>query len=76
MDGRGLINLWSFPALGVPPSPQVGQLWSWALPGSLHPGGAQMVMGDGSVHFLSESTGNTILQDLTTIDNGEVVTVP
>ena len=41
--------------------------------GSYHIGGAQFVMGDGSVRFLSENMSLGILQALATRGNGEVV---
>ena len=40
--------------------------------GSFHPGGAQFCFADGSVHMLSESMDFTILEDLASIDGGEV----
>lgn len=38
---------------------------------SFHPGGANFAMADGSIHFLSETTQQTILNALTTRDGGE-----
>ncbi len=43
---------------------------------SLHPGGANFVMGDGSVHFLPEATDYRLYNELGTRDGGEVVTLP
>ena len=43
---------------------------------SLHPGGANFVMGDGSVHFFSESIDYRLFNGLGTRAGGEVVTVP
>jgi prepilin-type processing-associated H-X9-DG protein len=43
---------------------------------SLHPGGAQFVMGDGSVHFLSESIDHWTYQYLGAKADGHVVSVP
>ncbi|WP_459558083.1 DUF1559 family PulG-like putative transporter [Lacunimicrobium album] len=40
---------------------------------SQHKGGAQFVMADGSVHFLSENINFDLYQDLSTRDGGEVV---
>jgi prepilin-type N-terminal cleavage/methylation domain-containing protein len=42
---------------------------------SLHPGGAQFVMGDGSVHFVNESIDHDIYRGLSTRDGGETVTL-
>jgi prepilin-type N-terminal cleavage/methylation domain-containing protein/prepilin-type processing-associated H-X9-DG protein len=41
-----------------------------------HPGGANFLMGDGSVNFLSESTDLIVLRGLSTIAGGEAVTLP
>ncbi len=40
---------------------------------SYHPGGANVLMGDGSVKFLRDSTNVVILRKLTTLAGGEVV---
>ena len=40
--------------------------------GSLHPGGANFLASDGSVHFLNENLDFIIYQDLCTRANGEV----
>jgi prepilin-type N-terminal cleavage/methylation domain-containing protein/prepilin-type processing-associated H-X9-DG protein len=40
--------------------------------GSRHPGGAQFLLADGSVHFLTDSISLAVYQDLATIDGGEV----
>ena len=40
---------------------------------SHHVGGAQFVLGDGSVHFISDSIDHTVYQSLATIKGGEVV---
>ena len=44
--------------------------------GSLHPGGANFLFGDGSVHFLSENIELKIFKALATKDSGEVADVP
>jgi prepilin-type N-terminal cleavage/methylation domain-containing protein/prepilin-type processing-associated H-X9-DG protein len=44
--------------------------------GSFHPGGAQFLMGDGRVVFLSENTSITTYQRLSTRAGGEVVSLP
>jgi len=43
---------------------------------SYHPGGAQFLLGDGSVRFISENLDGTVQQQLATIGGGEVVEVP
>ena len=40
--------------------------------GSRHPGGAQFLFADSSVHFMSESIDFTVYQDMATINGGEV----
>ena len=40
---------------------------------SLHPGGANFLFGDGSVHFLAYSAAGSILPALATRGGGEVV---
>jgi prepilin-type processing-associated H-X9-DG protein len=42
---------------------------------SLHPGGAQFVMGDGSVQFINESISHDIYRGLATRDGGETVNI-
>lgn len=53
-----------------------GRLRDWSGPASLHPGGCQACMGDGSVHFLSESASTTVLTALATMAGGENVSLP
>lgn len=43
---------------------------------SFHVGGVQVAMGDGSVHFLSESIATPVLIGLVTRDGGETVSLP
>jgi prepilin-type processing-associated H-X9-DG protein len=47
--------------------PHADQYWS------RHPGGAQFVMGDGSVKFIKEQIAFTIFQALATRAGGEVL---
>ncbi|MBX3432055.1 MAG: DUF1559 domain-containing protein [Pirellulales bacterium] len=42
---------------------------------SLHPGGSQFVMADGSVHFVQESIDTQVYRGLSTRDRGEVVSI-
>jgi prepilin-type N-terminal cleavage/methylation domain-containing protein len=75
------INCWSWPGFGsIPPdngnASVPGTLVTWGLMGSVHPAGANAVMGDGSVHFLNENTDNVILQNLCAMADGNVVAVP
>ncbi len=43
---------------------------------SLHPGGAQFVFGDGSVHFIREAIDYRLYNELGSRANGEAVTLP
>ena len=54
---------------GVFPN-SIGQAWG---PSSMHSGGAHHLLGDGSVHFLSESMDVELYDSLTTRAGGEVV---
>jgi prepilin-type processing-associated H-X9-DG protein len=40
---------------------------------SLHPGGVQFLMGDGSVRFISETVAITVIRGLGSMNGGEVV---
>jgi prepilin-type N-terminal cleavage/methylation domain-containing protein len=72
--GRYGFNRWYwYPYLQTP---RVGQLRSWGHAGSLHPGGAYLLLADGSIHFFSETTDGVLLESLSTMDGGEVVTIP
>ncbi len=54
-----------------------GQIWARSSGyKSLHPGGANFLMGDGSVHFLSESISHQLFCALGTRAGGEVATLP
>jgi len=60
------INNWQFHIF----TPVVGTLGSWARPGSVHTGGMQIVMGDGSVRFLSENIDAVIRRNVSYIAVG------
>jgi prepilin-type N-terminal cleavage/methylation domain-containing protein/prepilin-type processing-associated H-X9-DG protein len=86
IDLRMGINRWDV-ALGSwytgDRTPRRGRLFSWGLAGSLHPGGCNTCLGDGSVRFLSETIDaanngalGTVANAISTIGNGEAVSVP
>ena len=50
-----------------------GRLGQWGMAGSLHPGGCNMAMGDASVRFVSETTPQPLLNDISAISDGAVV---
>ena len=41
-----------------------------------HPGGANFLFADGSVHFLTETIDMLAYQNLSTMQGGEIVTIP
>ena len=49
----------------------IGQPMS--LPAGNHPGGNNVLFGDGSVRFMSKSTGTTVIRSMATKDGGESV---
>jgi prepilin-type N-terminal cleavage/methylation domain-containing protein/prepilin-type processing-associated H-X9-DG protein len=54
----------------------VGVSAEWWYPGSLHPGGCNMCMGDGAVKFISATTDLRVLGALSSINGGEAVSPP
>ncbi len=52
------------------------RLRTWGTGGSLHPGGMNVCLGDGSVRFLSETTPTTTLDAISTIAGSETVEMP
>jgi prepilin-type processing-associated H-X9-DG protein len=70
IDFPTAINRWYIPTSGVP---VVGQLASWAYPGSRHPGGCQILLADGSTRFVSESIENATRLYLSRMADGETL---
>lgn len=66
------LNRWEF--YTYPRIP--GRLGSWQYGGSQHPGGANLLLGDGSVHFYSETTALPLLEGISTIAARDRVMVP
>jgi prepilin-type N-terminal cleavage/methylation domain-containing protein/prepilin-type processing-associated H-X9-DG protein len=66
----------NFFAVGVDPQELKVNLW-YKTRGykSLHPGGAQFVMADGSVHFVQDSISTPVYRGLATRDGGETVSI-
>lgn len=73
--GGRRINDWGCCSWTTPPygTYQVGQLGEWGGPGSLHTGGMQVVLGDGSVRFISENIDATTRMRLGYIADGNPV---
>jgi prepilin-type N-terminal cleavage/methylation domain-containing protein len=77
------INLWHLPQhthvnfQSPPYEPRFGKVRTWWSPAaSWHPGGSHFVMGDGAVHFLSESTDGTTLEALAGMRDGQSAVLP
>jgi len=73
------INVWpccswqSPPWQSSPPPGQTGKLGEWGSAGSLHPGGAQFALTDGSVRFVSQTIALTTLQAMASYGAGDIV---
>jgi prepilin-type processing-associated H-X9-DG protein len=67
------INMWSYN--NDPTTYQYGRLGQWSTAGSMHPGGAQFLFADGSVHFLSENIDSTVRTRLHYISDGNPVSL-
>jgi len=71
------INVWpccSWNSWATSPAPgRKGKLGEWGSPGSLHPGGAQFALADGSVRMISQNIDATLLEGLATYNGGETV---
>jgi prepilin-type N-terminal cleavage/methylation domain-containing protein/prepilin-type processing-associated H-X9-DG protein len=68
------INDWSKTV--TPGHIMTGQLGPYGAAGSNHPGGANVLMADGSATFFSENTRMTVLEALSTMNGGEPVSAP
>lgn len=66
-QARG-INCWIY--AGIPSTKMWGRLGNWGTVGSLHAGGAQVALGDGSVRFIAETADFLIQSRLGTIADG------
>ena len=73
--GNGGLNRWD--VTWVPTYvPIYGKLGECYGSGSMHPGGAHMLMADGSSRFIQENTSLVVLRALQTIAGNEVVQLP
>jgi prepilin-type N-terminal cleavage/methylation domain-containing protein/prepilin-type processing-associated H-X9-DG protein len=79
-DGRSPINNWDCGGIRGCWSPgtvdEPGVLAEWSYPGSMHPGGCNVLLADGSVRFVSQSTEMTILGALASIAGHEAKNLP
>ena len=71
----GGINIWDWPAANTPGT-QIGRLRNWGHMGSLHPEGANALMGDGSVHFVIESIDRVALDWMSAMADGDIISLP
>jgi prepilin-type N-terminal cleavage/methylation domain-containing protein len=62
------INNWLYPT--PPATNKVGRVGSWGWPGSLHPGGCQVTMGDGAVRFIQQNADATTRLALSSMTDG------
>jgi prepilin-type N-terminal cleavage/methylation domain-containing protein len=77
LNGQRKINDWDCCGWG-PGTPwsiknPAGTLGEWGTPGSMHTGGVQVLLGDGSVRFISENIDATTRQRLGMIADGQVI---
>jgi hypothetical protein len=67
------INNWVYNATM---NPRVGQVGSWGWPGSLHPNGCQVTMGDGAVRFVPQNTDSVLRNNVAAMADGFAVNLP
>ncbi len=78
-SGNGRLNDWYAPASWAawggesPSAGKPGTSISWASPSSLHTGGLQILLADGSVRFLSENMSIVTVNNLAYIADGNVL---
>ena len=76
LNGQRKINDWACCSWTSTPWGTVnpaGTLGEWGTVGSMHSGGCQVLLGDGSVRFISENVDNTTRQRLGYIADGNTV---
>lgn len=72
--GRNNINSWQWP--GTILSPRRSQLREFAHAGSLHGDGALMLMADGSIHFMADTTDQVVRERLAVMADAQLVDWP
>lgn len=74
------INLWAIPPefYGWTSERNAirGRLCDWAMAGSLHPGGVNVTLADGSTRFIAENTDKNIREAIITMAGNETTAVP
>jgi prepilin-type N-terminal cleavage/methylation domain-containing protein len=63
------INNWTYN--NDPARHKVGRVGSWGWPGSLHPNGCQVTMGDGAVKFITANTPLVVRDAMVKISDGK-----
>lgn len=71
IDVSSGINNWSFGTIPI----IRGRLGSWGRTGSLHTGGANFALGDGSVRFVRETVSTTTLLQFARMSDGVTATI-
>ncbi len=69
------INVWNYNNSTSALNNVRGRRASWYNVASLHSGGAQLAFGDGSVHFISQTTDRITLENLSKVADGQVVSL-
>jgi prepilin-type N-terminal cleavage/methylation domain-containing protein len=68
------INNWIYN--NDPARKKVGRVGSWGWPGSLHPGGCMVCLGDGAVRFVPQNTPQVVRDSMARISDGNSVELP
>jgi hypothetical protein len=69
------VNNWIYPTAGQA-SYKVGRVGSWGWPGSLHPNGVQVTMGDGAVRFVPQNADATVRLAMAAMMDGKYLELP
>ncbi|HZN36846.1 MAG TPA: DUF1559 domain-containing protein, partial [Pirellulaceae bacterium] len=67
------INNWIYP---TNPILKVGRVGSWGWPGSLHPNGCMVGMGDGAVRFVPQNAAQVVRDAMARISDGNTFDLP